>query len=567
MKVTRRKVLKGSMAASLGALVPFSLTSSREPLVGFVAVPFSAGKGKMPVVSPDYEYQVLLPWGEPLQPDGPAYRRPPRWQEQQQQIGIGHDGMAYYALDSDRGLLAINHEYGKNPHVLGTPDPKNREQVLASQSAHGLSVVEIAQKDGVWSQQRSDYARRIHVNSPVTFSGPVAGHALLKNPANNPYLGTVSNCSNGKTPWGTYLTCEENFNLYFGSNGDFSPSESQKRYAFTRVGWNFGWHLFDPRFDLSNDEYVNEVNRFGWVLEVDPMDPQALPAKRTALGRFKHEGATVVEADDGRLAVYMGDDSRFEFIYRFVSERPWRKMRETGISPLDRGQLYVARFLDNGVGEWLELDIGEPRLRERFSSQAEVLVNARAAATLIGATPMDRPEWITEGAGGFMYCALTNNDQRKEPNAANPQAPNPFGHIIRFRDEAGAKRFIWEIFLLSSSHYHGENSLSSPDGLWADPDGRLFIETDGDQRDGLNDQLLVVDTTTGEIRRLLTGVPGCEITGIATTPDRRTLFINVQHPGNGDPALTNFPHIVDGVTVPRDCTLAIRRKDGGVVGS
>ena len=566
MKITRRKVLKGGAALSLGALSPYSVATTDKVLVGFTPVPFADGKGKMPVISSDYEYQVLLSWGEPLEPGGPGYRWPAVAEAQQQQIGIGHDGMAYYSLAPGRGLLALNHEYGTNPHVIGTREPKSLDQVRASQSAHGMSVVEIAEKDGVWSQQRSEYARRVHVNSPVEFSGPVAGDQLLANPANNPYLGTISNCSNGRTPWGTYLTCEENFNLYFGSTGAFSPSESQQRYGFNDSGGGYGWHLFDPRFDLSNRDYLNEGNRFGWVMEVDPMNPKALPVKRTALGRFKHEGATVVEADDGRVIVYMGDDSRFEFIYRFVSEKPWRQMRDEGRNPLDYGTLYVAKFLDSGVGEWLALDVDRPEFVGRFDTQAELLVNARIAATLVGATPMDRPEWIADGANGFMYCALTNNDRRKVPNAPNPQAPNPYGHIIRFRDNGG-QRFIWEIFMQASGYFDGENSFSCPDGLWADPDGRLFIETDGDQRDGLNDQLIVVDTHSGEMRRLLTGVPGCETTGITTTPDRRTLFVNIQHPGKGDPAVTNFPHPVDGVTIPRDCTLAIRRKDGGLVGS
>ena len=567
VNIKRRTVLGGGLATTLGMLMPHAVAKPAPRLSNFTAVAHADGKGKMPALASEYEYQVMLPWGDPLQPGGPAFTYPPNADHQPQQIGIGHDGMAFFSMGERRGLLAINHEYGRNAHVLGFNTPRNHADVLTSQAAHGLSVVEIAEQDGIWSNQESDYARRIHVNSQVEFSGPVANHRLLKNPANNPYVGTISNCANGRTPWGTYLTCEENFNLYFGSAGPFTATPNQNRYGFTSNGGGYGWHLFDPRFDLSDKGYINEGNRFGWVMEIDPMNPKAKPVKRTALGRFKHEGATAVEADDGRLLVYMGDDSRFEFIYRYVSVHPWRKMVQEGISPLDEGQMYVGMFNDNGLGEWLLMDISNKILSNEFIDQAEVLVNARVAATLLGATPMDRPEWITKGLAGYMYCSLTNNDDREQPNAANQQAPNPHGHIIRFRDHLAGQHFLWETFLKSDDHYLGEDSLSSPDGLWADPDGRLFIATDGDQREGLNNQLLVADTTTGELRRLLTGVPDCEITGFTTTPDRRTMFVNIQHPGKGNPSRTNFPNPVDGTTVPRDCTLAIRRKDGGVVGS
>jgi secreted PhoX family phosphatase len=229
----------------------------------------------------------------------------------------------------------------------------------------------------------------------------------------------------------------------------------------------------------------------------------------------------------------------------------------------------VARFDEGGSGEWLPLTIDNPKLKDKFSDQADILVNVRLAATELGATPMDRPEWTTVAPNGDVYCTLTNNSERTTPNAANPQAPNPHGHIIRWRDSDDhiGTSFSWDIFLLSDDHYDEEHTFASPDGLWADPDGRLFVMTDGGQREKHNNQLLVSDTNTGEIRRLLTGVAGCEVTGITATPDRRTLFVNFQHPGNGDPALSNFPHSPDQTTIPRDCTLALRRKDGGIVGS
>jgi secreted PhoX family phosphatase len=239
------------------------------------------------------------------------------------------------------------------------------------------------------------------------------------------------------------------------------------------------------------------------------------------------------------------------------------------VSPLDEGVLYVARFDKGGTGEWMPLTIDDPKLKKSFKDQADILINTRLAATVLGATDMDRPEWTTVAPNGEVYCSLTNNVQRKVANAANPQAPNKNGHIIRWQDSDDflGISFTWDIFLIADDHFAGENSFGSADGLWADPDGRLFMMTDGNQREEHCNQLLVADTKTGEVRRLLTGVSGCEITGITSTPDRRTLFANIQHPGNGDPRLTNFPAKFDQKTIPRDCTLAIRRRDGGIVGS
>lgn len=265
----------------------------------------------------------------------------------------------------------------------------------------------------------------------------------------------------------------------------------------------------------------------------------------------------------------MGDDSQFEFIYKFVSAGDWRAMRSNGESPLDAGVLYVARFDADFRGVWLPLTLEHPKLAAAFDDQADILVHARLAATLVGATPMDRPEWTTVGPMGDVFCTLTNNTQRTVADAANPNAPNPYGQIVRWRDadQHVGTTFTWDHFLICDDVYETEQSLGSPDGLWADPDGRLFICTDGRQFEGKPDQLVVADTTTGELARLLVGVTGCEITGLTATHDRRTLFVNVQHPGNGNPAVTSFPAADDGKTVPRDCTLVVRRKDGGIVGS
>jgi len=586
-RVSRRQVLQGTLGMAVAGFfsAPASLLAKQEAtpssLMGFRPVPVAKGNGRWPVISDDYQFDILIPWGTSLQPGGPGFNgRPIKAEQQAQQVGIGHDGMHFFPLregkfgrgGNDHGLLAINHEYGTNQHVLGKKLPDNLAEVRSSQHAHGVSVVEIKKIDGRWQRVASDVARRIHVNTPVEFSGPVAGHALLNTAKGNAPLGTVNNCSNGFTPWGTYLTCEENFNKYFAANAvEWQPNAAQKRYGI-KAKSSYGWHQFDPRFDLSNPDYVNEENRFGWIVEIDPFDAKQRPVKRTALGRFKHEGIAITEGKGGRIVGYMGDDQRFDYIYKFVSRDNWQTMRERGESPLDHGTLYVAKFNDDGSGEWLELSINNPVLAARFSSQAEVLVFARMAADLVGATPMDRPEWTTVAPNGDVYCTLTNNTKRtpEQVDAANPIGPNPDGHIIRWRDsdEHVGRHFTWDIFLIAKESHGGEESFSSPDGLWADPDGRLFVLTDGGQQAGLNNQMLVADTANGELRRLFTGVDGAEITGITATPDRRTLFINVQHPGEGDPARTNFPQREqDGTSVPRDATIVITRRDGGIVGA
>ncbi len=555
-------------------------------LIGFTPVPADAtAAASIPAIAPEYQYDVLIPWGTPLQPGGIGYDGDPNTRptaaQQLQQIGIGHDGMWFFPKEKSntRGLLAINHEYGDNQHVLGKPQPTSLDDVRLSQHAHGISIVEIAKTNGKWQVVASATSRRIHVNTPVQFSGPVTKgdklHPLLTTPARTRPQGTVNNCANGHTPWGTYLTCEENFNGYFAATGAWTPTPVQARYGFSRGGFGYGWEKFDPRFDLSNSSYTNEENRFGWVVEIDPRKPSA-PIKRSALGRMKHEGAEVVVGRGGRAVVYMGDDERFEYIYKFVSEDNWQTMRAKGISPLDRGTLYVAKFNDNGTGEWLELSMNNPVLAAKFADQAEILTYARLAGDAVGATKMDRPEWISTGVNEYVYCTLTNNTRRTaaQVNAANPTANNAFGHIIRWKDsdQHVGTTFVWDIFVLAkNTHTIPQSAFGSPDGLWADPDGRLFIETDGSQPvvNGvqLNDQLLVADTKTGEIRRLFSGVKGCEVTGITVTPDRRTLFVNLQHPGDGNPALTNFPAAQGSGRIPRDCTIVITRKDGGIIGS
>ncbi len=579
----------------------WSRNRNRKPLVGFT--PAENIGGPNPSIAPEYQYSVLIPWGTPLfegVPElDPTNVAANGSANQELQVGIGHDGMWFFAdesHDDDRGrddddddrhdgdhdddlsntsgVLCINHEFGSNDHVLRKSSAESLEDVRTSQAAHGMSCVEISQRDGEWSAVvPAARNRRITPNTPVVFSGPAADSPLLQTPAGNAPAGTVNNCANGYTPWGTYLTCEENFNGYFGANAEFAPTAEQARYGLTATGFGYGWHVYDERWDLTNPQYTNEENRFGWIVEVDPNDPDAPPIKRTTLGRFKHEGIATTIGRGGRVVAYMGDDERFDYIYRFVSKRNYKSMLARGQSPLDDGTLYVARFNDNNTGDWLPLTTDNPALAGWTIDQ--ILVNTRLAADAVGATPMDRPEWTTVGTNQNVFCTLTNNSRRTVADAANPLAPNPDGHIIRWRDTRRhtGNTFSWDIFVLAKDTHianGGDASyeFGSPDGLWADPDKRLFIETDGGQPNGRNNQLVVADIQKKEFRRLLAGVAGDEITGLTVTPDRRTMFCNTQHPGDGDPAASNFPVPgAGGPEVPRDATFVITRRDGGIIGS
>ncbi len=633
VNLARRRVLKGGVAAAttLAVIGPMGMAEAfvgrgrrGGELMGFTPVAVADGGGIDANISVEYDFDVILPWGDPIETGGPEFQIPVDPEAQTRQLGIGHDGMWFFPIRNPRrprfgwddgnamnpwndrrlgmgpgnfhGVLCLNHEFGTNFHVLRKAVPENLDEVRVSQHAHGVAVVELKRSPGRfgrWNTVKGDLSRRIHVNTPMTYSGPAAGHPDLDNANGNVPLGTVNNCAMGVTPWGTYLTCEENFHGYFGTEDDtWEPTDRQTRYGFSKSGFGYFWHLFDKRFDLADAEYANEHNRFGWVVEIDPFDPNQTPVKRTALGRKKTEGAITHVADDGRVVVYSGDDERYDYLYKFVSAEDWRTMRGNGESPLDRGTLYAARFDDDaipgdnrGVGEWLELSLANPAIAAsgRFADMGELLINVRMAADIAGATPMDRPEWVTVAPDGRVYCSLTNNSRRDDtgdkvingrvvdsgPDAANPRAPNADGHIIRWTETAGhtGTTFEWDIFVFAQDTHGSEESFADPDGIWADPDGRLFIQTDGGQKDGLNNQMLVADTANGDIKRLFTGVPGCEITGIAPTPDRRTLFINIQHPGNGNPAVSNFPAPTDGATVPRDATIVITRKDGGIIGS
>ncbi len=619
---SRRGLLKGSlglagMAFLGGGLSACGAVAARSRLLGFESVPPQLDPAFDSVqVPPGYRARVFFSWGDPVEADAPQWQADASddWQAQLLQAGDNHDGMHFFPFadaPTEHGLLAINHEYVNPPlHPDGMSLVDGRRplaEVRKEQAAHGVSIIEV-RKDAAGEWQRvhpSRYNRRISTLTPLAVGGPLAGHELLRtaaDPSGTRIIGTLNNCSSGFTPWGTYLTCEENWHNYFLNRDaeDLAARTAHARYGVAGGERSklYGWESADERFDATPDAslphggYVNEPNRFGWVVEIDPFDPQAQPVKRTAFGRYCRECAVLSLGEDGRMAFYSGDDSRGEYVYKFVpSGRYVPGADQQNRQLLDDGTLYVARFDADGSGRWLALVHGQNGLTAEhgFPSQAEVLLNARAAADRLGATPMDRPEWVAvHPRTREVYVTLTNNDQRGDKVAvdkANPRPQNLHGQILRWREAGGdpaATRFEWEIFLLAGerkgargadgkpvpAHLTGTiegDVFSSPDGLAFDADGRLWIQTDyGDDEPAMQvmgtNQLLCADPGTREVRRFLVGPRGCEITGITWSPDYRAMWINVQHPELSFPAS-------DGQSRPRSSTVLITRDDGGVIGT
>jgi secreted PhoX family phosphatase len=625
-RMSRRGFLGGGIAAAVSATALETLITSlpveakaspgHEPLIGFTPIPASSADT---VVVPDgYTAEVLISWGDPVS-DGPAFKQDGSntAAEQAQQWGMHNDGIVYFPISgSTHGLIAQNCEYTDD--VLLFKDGTagwNQEKTNKSLNAHGVAIIEVRRKPGreraegppfgrggrgatygEWEVVRpSKYARRITGMTPIQIGGPAAGDNRLKttaDPTGTRVLGTLNNCAMGHTPWGTYLACEENFNGYFRKVGAATPLEA--RYGINASGAGYLWHNTDSRFSANAEP--NEPNRFGWVVEIDPFDPQSTPVKRTALGRMKHEGAWVQEAADGRVVVYMGDDERFEYIYRYVSRLPWRQARAKGVSPLDDGTLYVARFSAAGNGDWIPLTPDTPQLLNWTLN--DILINTRGAADLAGATKMDRPEWIDTFPKSLTAIAtLTNNTNRgvgSNPgtDAANPRINNAYGHIItwKYRNDWTEPTFIWDFFALcgdpavpaTGSTINGDK-YGSPDGIYVAPSGRLWIQTDvsgntvnsGPYAGFGNNQMLCADPFTRETRRFLVGPRVCEVTGAFVTPDERTMFVGIQHPGeapvgSNDPANPKqFSSWPDGNAGgrPRSSCIVITKDDGGPIGS
>ncbi|MEN5091020.1 PhoX family phosphatase [Pseudomonas protegens] len=585
-----------------------SVSAGNSQLLGFAGI--AAATSDKITLPAGYTSSVLISWGQPLAKNGPAFDPSGNGtaRAQEVQFGDNNDGMSLFAFPDDkhRALMAINNEYTNYRYLYPHGgQPQSAEDVRKAQASEGVSVIEVQRKNGQWQfVQGSRYNRRIHGNTPIRLSGPAAGHDLLKtsaDPKGKKVLGTFQNCANGKTPWGTYLTCEENFTDCFGSsNAEQKFDAAQKRYGAVVTSKDINWHPHDPRFDLAKNP--NELNRHGWVVEIDPFDPQSTPVKRTALGRFKHENAALAQTRDGRAVVYMGDDERGEFIYKFISrDKINHRNPKANRDLLDHGTLYVARFdagdgnpdRPKGQGQWIELTHGKNGIdaSSGFADQAQVLIQARLAASVVQATRMDRPEWIVVSPkDGQVYCTLTNNAKRGEDGqpvgGPNPREKNVYGQILRWRtggDDHGAMSFSWDLFVVAgnpgvhagqpkggSSNITPQNMFNSPDGLGFDKAGRLWILTDGDYSNsgdfaGMgNNQMLCADPDSGEIRRFMVGPVGCEVTGIAFAPDQKTLFVGIQHPG--ETGGSTFPeHLPNGK--PRSSVMAITREDGGIIGA
>ncbi|SXE25962.1 phosphatase [Klebsiella variicola] len=624
--MSRRRFLQMGMVAGAAVSFPYLVKPenafaakanpsalSKAVSLGFTSIPVSIADTV--TVPEGYIARPFYRWGDAVGIKGnlPEFKfdASNTTDEQAAQAGMHHDGMAWFSLPQGEenpahGLLALNHEYIDNGMLFkdGTAN-WDLDKARKGQNAMGISVIEVKKDNVGWQVVRpSSFARRITVNTPMQLSGPARHQALMKtaaDPQGEVVLGTMQNCANGQTPWGTYLTCEENWSDIFVKKAPRNVLE--KRYGISDSDESYRWNEVDERFSV--DKTPNEPNRFGWVVEIDPYDPTFTPRKHTALGRFKHEGAAVTLAGNNRVVVYMGDDQKFEYIYKFISENKYDPAdRKANMKLLESGTLYVARFNDDGSGDWLPLIFGEDGLDQSngFDNQGDLLIKTRLAADTVGATKMDRPEWIAVDthAKGSVYCTLTNNSDRGKEgkatvDAANPRANNQFGHIMHWREESAdpaSAKFTWDILVLAgrtdSDDPKAKGSMQgaefgSPDGLSFDHRGVLWIQTDVSSStinkkayEGMgNNQMVATLPGTNEYRRFLTGPRGCEITGIAFTPDNRTLFINIQHPGEGgdditDPsnprAISNWPDSrSDGR--PRSSTVVITKSNGGIIGT
>ncbi|MET1113410.1 MAG: PhoX family phosphatase [Comamonas sp.] len=655
--LSRRTVTRGSLGAAVALMAGFSLTACggdgerdvqpndpvKPPPAPQLKLGFESLANSMTdacVVPAGYTARVLGAWGTPLNDNAAAWDRNGNNTSNDllNSTGMHHDGMHYFPIDgsSTEGLLVVNHEYiDENAlHPAGqtwVAGKRPAEEVRKEINAHGVAVMHLKKDGANWSIVRnSRYNRRFTSATPMRLAGPVGGTDLVKTPFSpngTQVRGTNNNCGNGTTPWGTYITAEENWAACFVNTG--AVSAAQKRVGVSTGKGRYQWETAAGDATEVNGEFArfnvtpgggweNEINGFGYLVEIDPYDPSSIATKRTAMGRFAHEGAAYGNPVAGQpLAFYCGDDSRFEYVYRFVSEAVWDPKDATrsdrlnvGAKYLDKGTLYVARFNDDGSGTWLALapstvGTGGKTLGAEFGSLEGILLNTRGAADFVGATKMDRPEWTAvHPSNGDVYLTLTNNTSRNATtgtNAANPRLNNANGHIIRWHDASGSNAFRWDIFVFGAAQIDNAdtnrssltavNQLASPDGMAFDNRGIMWIQTDNGLDGGrnnnvaktTNDQMLAVipkpmseSTGTGpiinasnqaELRRFFIGPNEAEVTGIAFTPDNTAIFLNIQHPGNW-PAYdtTDATAVASSKVRPRSSTVVIQRIDGKPVG-
>ncbi|WP_425043491.1 PhoX family protein [Primorskyibacter sp. S87] len=629
----RRDLLRGVLGVSASAALfgsaavlpqPACASGSSESRFRFDEL--GAGNDETHHVADGYDANILLRWGDPIFADAPEFDVMNQTVEAQLgQFGYNNDFVGFTPLNEDgsRGLLCVNHEYTNEEMMfpgLGRQDKDNfagMSPALADieMAAHGGSVVEVARAtDGKWSVVRSSRMNRriTPLTTRMDIDGPAAGHARMttsEDSSGRSVVGTLNNCAGGMTPWDTWLMAEENFHGYFWTDtrdaegrpdlSGHADSASKKRYGIPG-GW-YAWGRFHDRFNI--DREPNESNRFGWVVEVDPRNPDAPPVKHTALGRFRHEGAETTIARTGQLVVYMGDDARFDYVYKYVSNGTVSEDRSANSRLLSDGILYAARFDADGSLHWLPLVHGHGPLTPKngFESQADVLIDSRLAADALGATPMDRPEDVQPRGDGTAFVMLTNNSRRKpgQVDAANPRAKSRFGHIIAISEQDGdhaALRGTWSILVKCGdpaaadvgAMWNPETShdgwFASPDNCEIDADGRLWVATDQGSRwnkTGKSDGLYSVETE-GALRghaKLFFRCPvGAELCGPRFAPDGETLFLAVQHPGTDgtralkgferastfeDPA-TRWPDFRDDMP-PRPSIVVVTKRGGGKI--
>jgi uncharacterized protein len=652
-RLSRRKLLEAGVALSASTLLS-SPARAGKAVASLRFKPIQGSKADAVILPSGYTHDVLIRWGQSLTPSVPdldasklnsgVLLEPNAAERQRQQFGQNCDAIHFFPIAGrpDHGVLCVNNEYTDDalmfpghPGFRGISDGSSRAYVkkhpqvaAVAKAAQGVSVIEVRRQRGRWKFVRnSRYNRRITADTPIEIGGPARGSSLLRtkdDPAGVRAFGTMANCAGGETPWGTYLTAEENIQDYFANldqlkartDVDSFIIDAHRRFRMWKAQSLYNWDVADARFDLATTP--TEPFRFGWIVEIDPLDPASTPVKRTALGRFAHEGASPVIAHDGRVAVYMGDDDKFEYVYKFISSARFdARNRAANRQLLEQGILHVARFDASGKGQWLPLVFdpkGPLNAAAGFRDQADVLIKARMAAYVLGATPMDRPEDVEANpTTGRIYIACTRNENRtveagsvtyggreidSGPNAANPRGRNDFGHIIEIReanDDHTAGEFSWEVFLLAgdpsgdrlitdlsqvktdSAYYAGFaraaelSPIGSPDNVSFDAAGNLWIVTDGTQPNGNNDGCWVCPTAgpeRGRLQQFMSGPLGCEVCGCQFSPDGETLFLSIQHPGEGGSTASPKSHWPDGPgTQPRASVIAVTKEGGGVIGT
>jgi hypothetical protein len=617
----RRSVLKGGAVAGAIALYGAAAgPAAAAPVAGALPGGLGRASGRVdglgthaftPVqpnvadrvtVPSGYRSDVVIAWGDPVLRDAPPFDVNAQTPEAAaRQFGYNCDYVGVIPDRGDRALMVVNHEYTDEQLMFPTGRYDSATIKRIAMASHGMAVVEVMRgpRPGSWRQvpvRRARRNRRVTVDTPFSLVGPAAGHARLRtaaDPAGRTVLGTLNNCAGGSTPWGTVLSGEENFNGYFDASGplDTRYAESYARYGVS--GRGRGWHEVEDRFDLTKEPH--EPFRFGWIVELDPTDPRSTPRKHTMLGRFKHEGANVTIADTGHAVVYMGDDERGDYIYRFVSRdrfHPGRGVaaRRHNLSLLTAGTLSVARFdgdgtadgVHDGTGEWIPLT-SDTQSYVPGMDVADVLIDTRLAADKVAPTRMDRPEDIEPNpVNGRVYCALTNNSQRGTTfpvDEANPlassmtrptlgaplrqQSGNRNGYVLELTptgEDHTASRFTWDLMLVCGdpeapeSYFAGfpkgrVSPISCPDNVAFDAVGNLWISTDGSALGG-NDGLFrvpVEGARRGHVEQFLTVPVGAETCGPLISDDQQSVFIAVQHPGEVDGATfenqaSTWPH-------------------------